>query len=418
MLTALTALLLSSSLYDVTCLERGPDFVRVRITATHPDVEQVPEDVGFALSLLLDAANVRPLHFPLLREVDFEDVGDDAWLAANARGFVKSVTLAPSKDPRVRELRVQVTDPAWNPATCAPGTMFESASFEHDELTFAPAAPRHPGKRPAPLPPGSEGFLAVPRSLFEPIDGMAPLFPVPPGPEVFEVPAFGPASYESSPSTATEQLGRPTMARTRYELVVGSVVAVDGTSFRFAQVSGSGGWHLSSNSLSNVEALRYAPIVGQRKRTSFLKVLANVHTTLKTPKVEGRQATFEARVVPDGRKPPAWSAETALLVLVRPVLDLSGKVLSPCPLATEVQRVMKESRVGRSEAIAALAPKLIKKSSLVFGEPARDPKTVTPSEERAWLEQPWPKGTLMVEVTDARWLSHLPVAPPRVLENY
>ena len=60
MLTALTALLLSSSLYDVHCLERGKDFVRVRVTATHPDVDTVPTDPGFGLSLLVDAAYARP----------------------------------------------------------------------------------------------------------------------------------------------------------------------------------------------------------------------------------------------------------------------------------------------------------------------------------------------------------------------
>jgi len=97
------------------------------VQSVHPDSGPVPDTPTFAFMLLLDPIadrRHRGIEFsPLALEVDLDKSGDENWIRANARAFVKRVSRKGSK------VVIETTHPAWR-AHLKPGMKWDTAAYD------------------------------------------------------------------------------------------------------------------------------------------------------------------------------------------------------------------------------------------------------------------------------------------------
>ena len=158
---------LMSDLYHVEVSRVEDDEADLRVTVVHPDAGPVRPHATFALRLIWDPTDeysygqefaVR--HSPLAREMDVDDYLDEAFIDAQAQGFIAQVDLISEEDhppPRWDDedyeafwdsdrrasatIRVKATHPGWL-AHLREGMRWETAAYSSGQGTSWDERPR------------------------------------------------------------------------------------------------------------------------------------------------------------------------------------------------------------------------------------------------------------------------------------
>lgn len=137
---------MSTDLYSITVLALGDEHVDLWVRILHR-VEPISSALTFALRLLFDPIEQERVHdAPLAQEIDPQDIFDESFVHANARGFVRAATyLEPvTRGTREGTLRIEVTHPAWI-AHLTQGMGWSTTSYGSGDGAPWPGRTRAPG---------------------------------------------------------------------------------------------------------------------------------------------------------------------------------------------------------------------------------------------------------------------------------
>ncbi len=392
---------MGSDLYDVTVMGVKDKTVKLAVDVIHPDAGPALADKSFALMMLWDTADDDD---PIQKEISLDDALDAKWMKKYANGFVASVKGSK------KALDVVVTDAAWL-KHLKEGKSYSSRAYKNASAydKCAPilfAKPKSAASQD--IADDEDAFIWVPRAVFATY-----VTDVPDCPEVLQIPAYGDKAYavvEAAKGDLKKALswsGRAIQG-TR---ACGALV-IDKNKFGKILMYSDGSRGCGGIDLAAVGLVGLKKGARTKTKLSYEGVLRSMPGLVVGCEVRGDTVKFFLEHGPKSAS-VIQSATDVLWILARALpgydlYSLEGSQPLAKALVADSQRAGDPSQWQTH--LPALVTKYVAKYELEMPTAKPTPKLdkmKSAAVKEFFLGSPFGKSTLVVRVTDPKWLAHL-----------